>query len=151
MQYLTFRLNEVEYAVDVRIVDTVVEDGATTAVPSPVDYMKGVMDLRGQVIPVIDLRKKFHISDSAESVRASVIVIRVDAEDGRGLTVGALVDEVSAVVELDEKHIEAAKNEGGALWKAYVRGVIRFEERMVVIVEADALFSIRDIEALRAA
>ena len=151
MQYLTFRLKAVEYAVDVRIVDTVVEHEATTAVPSPVDYMKGVMNLRGQVIPVIDLGKKFGLPEGEQADHASVIVIRVDAGQGKTLTVGALVDEVSAVVDIEESNIEAARTEGVALWERFVRGVIRFEERMVVIVEAEALFSIKEIESLRVA
>ncbi|HUX42000.1 MAG TPA: chemotaxis protein CheW [Rectinemataceae bacterium] len=151
MQYLTFRLNGVEYAVDVTIVDTVVEDGETTAVPSPVDYMKGVMDLRGQVVPVIDLRKKFGLPEAQDRSRASVIVFTVESGDNRSFTVGALVDEVSAVVTIEEASIEKARSEGVALWERYVRGVVRFEERMVVIVEAEGLFSIREIEALRLA
>ena len=151
MQYLTFRLKAVEYAVDVKIVDTVVEHEETTAVPSPVDYMKGVMNLRGQVIPVIDLARKFGLPEGAHADHASVIVIRVDSAPGKILTVGALVDEVSAVVDIDEANIEAARTEGVALWERFVRGVIRFEERMVIIVEAEALFSIKEIEALRVA
>ena len=151
MQYLTFRLKAVEYAVDVKIVDTVVEHEETTAVPSPVNYMKGVMNLRGQVIPVIDLGKKFGLPEGSHADHASVIVIRVDAGESKTLTIGALVDEVSAVVDIDEANIEEARAEGVALWERFVRGVIRFEERMVIIVEAEALFSIKEIAALRVA
>ncbi|HUX39448.1 MAG TPA: chemotaxis protein CheW [Rectinemataceae bacterium] len=119
MQYLSFRLNGVRYAVDVTIVETVVEDNETTAVPSPVEYMKGVMDLRDQVIPVINLRKKFGLEDSLGKHRASIIVARVDGGGGKTLMVGALVDEVSAVVDIDETSIEAARSEGAALWERY--------------------------------
>lgn len=151
MQYLTFRLNDVEYAVDVAIIEAVVEHSVTTAVPTPVQYMKGVMDLRGEVIPVIDLRKKFGLPEAADSSRASVIVFTVDAGKKGSLTVGALVDEVSAVVAIEESSVERARSEGVALWERYVRGVVRLEDRMVVIVEAEGLFSIQEIEALRAA
>jgi purine-binding chemotaxis protein CheW len=151
MQYLTFRLNGVEFAVDVRIVETVVEDCVVTAVPSPVDYMKGVMDLRGRVIPVIDLRRKFGLPGSGNTGRASIIVFTAEVDGKKQLTVGALVDEVSEVVTIDETGIEAARTEGAALWERYVRGVVRFGERMVVIIGVDGLFSIREIEAIRAA
>ena len=151
MQYLTFRLNGVEYAVDVTIVETVVEDNETTAVPSPVEYMKGVMDLRGQVVPVIDLRRKFGLEGDRGGLRASIIVIRVEGGGDKTLMVGTLVDEVSAVVEIEESAIEAAQTEGSALWERYVRGIVRLDERMVIIVEADGLFSLREIEGLRAA
>jgi purine-binding chemotaxis protein CheW len=151
MQYLTFRLNGVEYAVDVRIVETVVERADTTAVPSPVEYMRGVMDLRGRVVPVIDLRRKFGLPESEDSSRSSIIVFMVEDEDRKTLTVGALVDEVSEVVTIEEGSIDSARAEGVALWERYVRGVVRFEGRMIVIIGADGLFSIREIEALRAA
>ncbi|MGO8695654.1 MAG: chemotaxis protein CheW [Rectinemataceae bacterium] len=151
MQYLTFRLNGVEYAVDVNIVETVVECGATTAVPSPVQYMKGVMELRGRIVPVIDLRKKFGLPASQDAGEASIIVFTVEAGDKHRLTVGAQVDEVSAVVTIDETGIEAARAEGASLWERYVRGVVRFEGHMIVIIGAEGLFSIQEIEALRAA
>jgi purine-binding chemotaxis protein CheW len=151
MQYLTFRLNGVEYAVDVKIVETVVEHTATTEVPSPVEYMRGVMDLRGRVVPVIDLRRKFGMPESEDPSRSSIMVFMVEAEDKRPLTIGALVDEVSEVVTIEEGSVESARDEGVALWERYVRGVIRFEERMIVVIGADGLFSIREIEALRAA
>jgi purine-binding chemotaxis protein CheW len=151
MQYLTFRLNGVEYAVDVRIVETVVEHTATTAVPTPVEYMKGVMDLRGRVIPVIDLRHKFGLPELEDLSRSSIIVFTVETEGKKTLTVGALVDEVSEVVTIEEGSVESARAEGVALWERYVRGVVRFEGRMVVIIGADGLFSIREIEALSAA
>jgi purine-binding chemotaxis protein CheW len=151
MQYLTFRLNGVEYAVDVKIVETVVANSATTAVPTPVEYMKGVMDLRGRVVPVIDLRRKFGLPESEDTSRASIIVFMVEADGKKMLTVGALVDEVSEVVTIEENSVEAARNEGVALWERYVRGVVRFEERMIVIIEVDGLLSLREIEALCAA
>lgn len=151
MQYLTFNLNSVEYAVDVTIVDSIVEDGVTTAVPSPLGYVKGVMDLRGQVIPVVDLRKKLGLPAAAVDTSANVIVISVEADAGRAFKVGALVDEVSAVIELDEAGIERARADGVPLWERYVRGVVRNDGRMTVIVAAEALFSLQEIESLRAA
>jgi purine-binding chemotaxis protein CheW len=151
MQYLTFHLNGVGYAVDVKIVETVVEYDEITMVPTPVEYIKGVMNLRGRVIPVIDLRRKFGMPESEDASRSSIIVFMVETGDARSLTVGALVDEVSEVVTIEDGDVEAARVEGGALWERYVRGIVRFEDRMVVIIEADGLFSIREIEALRAA
>ncbi len=151
MQYLTFRLNGVGYAVDVKIVETVVEHSDITSVPTPVEYMKGVMELRGSVIPVIDLRRKFGMPESEDASRASIIVFIVEAGDARSLTIGALVDEVSEVVTIEDRDVETAGVEGLALWERYVRGIVRLEGRMVVIIEAEGLFSMSEIEAMRAA
>lgn len=151
MQYLTFRLNGVEYAIDVRIVETIVEDGATTAVPTPIEYMLGVMDLRGQVIPVIDLRRKFGLPATEGRVGANIIVFAVADAAGANATIGALVDEVSEVVNIEDADIGAGRIEGIALWEGYVRGIVRLEGRMVVVVAADSLFSLREIEAMHTA
>lgn len=136
---------------DVNIVDTVVESCATMPVPTPVEYMKGIMDLRGRVVPVIDLRKKFGLPRSEDANLGCVIVFTVDDGGERSLTVGALVDEVSEVLSIGEASLEAARVDGTDLWEKYVSGIVRFEERMIVIIQADGLFSIREIEALRAA
>jgi len=151
MQYLTFRLNGVEYAVDVKIVETVVEYRATMTVPTPVEYMKGVMDLRGRIIPVIDLRRKFGLPEASDTSQACVIVISIETAEKKQFAVGVLVDEVSEVVTIEEDSVEAAKMEGVALWERYVRGVIRLDGRMIVIIEVEGLFSIREIDALGAA
>jgi purine-binding chemotaxis protein CheW len=151
MQYLTFRLKGVEYAVDVNIVETVVEYSFTIAVPSPVEYMRGVMDLRGRVIPLIDLRRKFGLAASEDTSLSCVIVISVDDGKGGQLSVGALVDEVSEVVTFEDGSVEAARSDGVSLWERYVSGIVRLEGRMIVVIEVEGLFSAREIEALHAA
>lgn len=155
MQYLTFMLGEVTYAVDVRIVETVVQYGGVTAVPTPLAYMLGVMDLRGDVIPLIDLRKKFGLGASGEHSGKSVIVFSVGEEqagsNGRQLTVGAIVDGVSEVLSVDEAHLDRSKDEGEALWERYVDGVVRYEGGLLVILRPEGLFSLEEINSLRAA
>jgi purine-binding chemotaxis protein CheW len=152
MQYLTFRMDGVEYAVDVRIVETVVEHGEIMSVPTPLKYMKGAMDLRGRVIPVVDLRKKFDLPDRADARGGIVVVFAAGSGGGgAGLTVGALVDEVSEVLDIDEGRVESARGEALALWERYVRGVIRLEGRMIVVIEPEGLFSIGEIAEMKIA
>jgi purine-binding chemotaxis protein CheW len=145
MQYLTFRMDGVEYAVDVRIVETVVEHGDIMSVPTPLKYMKGAMDLRGRIIPVVDLRKKFGLPELEDPDGGIVVVIST------GLTVGALVDAVSEVMDIDEGRVESARGEAGALWERYVRGVIRIDGRMIVVIEPEGLFSIGEIAEMKIA
>jgi purine-binding chemotaxis protein CheW len=149
MQYLTFRLNSVEYAVEVTAIETVLELGPIMAVPSPIDYLKGVMDLRGKAVPVIDLRKKLGLPGTDAVRGASIIVISVDEGDSGSISVGALVDEVEEVVTLEEAGILAAREEGNSLWEDYVRGIVRCDGRMVIVISVDGLFSMREIEGLR--
>jgi purine-binding chemotaxis protein CheW len=151
MQYLTFRLGGVEYAVDVTAIETVVELGPIVPVPSPIEYMRGVMDLRGLPIPIIDLRLKLGLPRGEDDRRSNIIVIALGDDRSSRLSVGTLVDEVSEVITLDESGIEAARGEAGSVWKDYVRGVLRFEGRMIVVISVDGLFSIGEIEGFRAA
>jgi len=151
MQYLTFRMNGVEYAVDVGIVETVVEHGQIMPVPTPLKYLKGAMDLRGRVIPVIDLRRKFGLPDREDASGGIVVVFAVGQDARTASTIGALVDEVSEVMTIDEARLEAAKSEDIALWEEYVRGIVRFEERMIVVIKPEGLFSIKEIEEMRVA
>jgi purine-binding chemotaxis protein CheW len=155
MQYLTFRLTDVTYAVDVRIVEAVVEYGGATAVPTLLPYMRGVMDLRGRAVPLIDLRRKFGLVADGELVGTSVIVFNVSRDETglpeRGLTVGAIVDEVSEVVTLDEGSIDTATDQSVMLWERYVDGIAHREAGMVVILRPEALFSLEEIKSFQVA
>jgi purine-binding chemotaxis protein CheW len=150
MQYLTFSLAGVEYAVDVSIVETVVEYAPLTSVPSPLEYMRGVMDLRGQVIPVIDLRKKFGMPGRESDEGTSVVVITVRSDEALVL-IGAIVDAVSEVVNIAEGSLESSSGQEGALWERYVKGIIRQEGKMLVIIEPEGMFSFEEFSSLSAA
>ncbi len=154
MQYLTFHLKEVNYAVDVQIIETVVPYSGATAIPSPLAYVRGVMDLRGQVIPLIDLRQKFGLEATDATEGASVIVFGVSGVDSgqeRKHIVGAIVDGVSEVLTIDEGTVQSAKGEGRTLWEAYVLGVVRQETGMVVVLRPEGLFSLEEIASLQRA
>jgi purine-binding chemotaxis protein CheW len=153
MQYLTFRMNDVEYAVDVRIIETVVEYSGATPIPSPLSYLRGVFDLRGQVTPLVDLRKKLGLPARADDEGTNVIVFAVP-DGGAGdtrLTIGALVDGVSEVLTIADEDIDRSKSDGARLWERYVRGVVRHEGRMIVLLAAEGLFSVEELESIRAA
>ncbi len=152
MQYLTFRMSGVEYAVDVCIVETVVERGEIMHVPTPLDYLRGAMDLRGSVIPVIDLSRKFKIAEGSSGAAGGIVVVFCVESGAAGpRRIGALVDEVSEVLSVDERAIETARSEEVSLWEEYVRGVIRVGGRMIVVVEPEGMFSIRELEEMKIA
>jgi purine-binding chemotaxis protein CheW len=112
--------------------------------------MKGAMDLRGRVIPVVDLRKKFDLPEREGSDEGIVVVFTAGAERA-SITVGALVDSVSEVMTIDEGSVEEARGEVVALWERYVRGIVRVDDRMIVIIEPEGLFSIGEIGQMRVA
>jgi purine-binding chemotaxis protein CheW len=148
MQYLTFFLDGIEFAVDVGVVETVVEFAGTTPVPTSLEYVRGVMDLRGRTVAVVDLRRKFGLSEGEPPPGACVIVLALSQKDGGGETVGALVDGVSEVVALDDLHPEQDSEIRSELWRRYVRGIARVEGRMIVLIDSRGLFSLEELASV---
>lgn len=148
MQYLAFYLNDVEYAVDVRIVRSVVEYAGETAVPSALPYLRGVMDLRGDSVPLLDLRKKLCLPARETDHGACVLVFSREGDrDDR--QIGALVDGVSGVVELPEDEDVRDSHTELGLWERFVKGISRLDGRTVVRISPEGLFSEQDLELAR--
>ncbi len=107
-QYLTFKLGEEVYAVDISKVREVLDFTTVTKVPRTPDFMRGVINLRGSVVPVVDLRLKFGMQGTENTVNTCIIImeVRVDSET---TILGALADSVQEVIDLDTEHIEPAR------------------------------------------
>ena len=144
MQYLAFKLDGVEYAVDVRIVQNVVEYAGETAVPSRLPYFRGVMDLRGESVPILDLRAKLGLRAGELGSDACVLVFTLPGAGERAL-VGALVDGVSGVVDLEETTDSDADDAVHGVWEPFVLGISRLDGRAIVRMSPDGLFSSRKI------
>lgn len=152
MRCLTFKMNGVEYAADVGFVDSVVENRALTAIPSPLDYLGGVMDLRGKAVPVIDLRKKLNLREAASPGSAlMIIVFSLEREGSAPTVVGAIVDEVSEVITIPDDGLEARDGGLSELWEKFVTGIARIDGRLVVVMDVAAMFSKSELEAFKAA
>jgi purine-binding chemotaxis protein CheW len=144
MKCLTFLLRGVEFAVSVEAVQGVVEYSGATAVPSPLDCLIGVVDLRGEVLPVIDLGMRLGLGRAAGGGRPAVVLLAA----GIGSAVmGALVDEVREVVAFpwDRPEEGGAASELGALLESFVTGVARHEGRLIVMLDAARLFSVEEL------
>ena len=153
MKFLTFKLGMVEYAVDVGIVESVVEYGGSIQVPSPLPYMLGVMDLRGQSIPIVGLGRKLGLQPLEGTIKGSVIIfaMRPYEMESKAVIVGALVDEVCEVLTIDMGGLEGAHGEGAALWEPFVLGVAHHEGRMIVVIKPEGLFSLTELGSMAAA
>jgi purine-binding chemotaxis protein CheW len=148
MQYLTFFIEGIEFAVDVGVVETVVEYTGTTPVPTALEYVRGVMDLRGRTVAVVDLRRKFGFSAGDPPPGACVIVLSLSLTHESGETVGALVDGVSEVVAIDEVRAEQEAGSRSELWRRFVRGIARVDGRMVVLIDSRGLFSLEELASV---
>lgn len=139
-QYLTFMLGEEVFAVDVARVREILELTTITQVPQVPSYMRGVINLRGSVVPVIDMRLKFGMSETERTVNTCIIVVEVQME-GETIVLGALADNVQEVIELERSLIEPAPHIGTHLNTDFIKGMGKHDEGFVMILDIDRIFS----------
>ena len=146
-QYLTFTLGDEHFALDVANVREILEFTSVTKVPQTPDFMRGVINLRGSVVPVMDMRLKFGMSITEKAVDTCVIVVEVNLE-GETTVLGALVDSVQEVFELEPDQIEPAPRIGTKLRTEFIRGMGKRDDQFIIILDIDKVFSSEELAIL---
>lgn len=139
-QYLTFLLSSEEYAVDVLSVKEIIEYGDVTKVPGTPFHVRGVINLRGSVVPVVDLRQKFGMSATERTVNTCIVIAEVAIEGERTL-LGALADSVQEVIDLEPGQIEPPPRIGASVRTEFIRGMGKRDAGFVIILDVDRVFS----------
>ena len=139
-QYLTFMLDGEEYGNEILRVQGIQGWGSVTPIPNTPDYVLGVMNLRGAVVPVVDLRKRFKLEDIPVSATTVVIVVKVMFEK-RERTVGIVVDAVSEVYNVAGEEMQPPPDFGAAIDTTYIKGLSTVDEKMVILLEIDHLIN----------
>lgn len=147
-QYLTFMLADEVFAVDVARVREILEITNITKVPQTPEFMRGVINLRGSVVPVIDMRLKFGMTETERTVNTCIIVVEVEME-GETIVLGSLADSVQEVIEMEPDQIEPAPHIGTHLNTDFIRGMGKHDGHFVMILEIDQVFSSGDLDAVR--
>jgi purine-binding chemotaxis protein CheW len=147
-QYLTFQLEDEVFALDVSHVREILEFTSVTKVPRTPDYMRGVINLRGSVVPVLDMRLKFGLTLTEKTVNTCVIVVEVDF-DGERTIIGALVDSVQEVFELEPGQIEPAPKIGMRLDTDFIKGMGKKDDSFIIILDIDQVFSSEELAVAR--
>jgi purine-binding chemotaxis protein CheW len=148
-QYLTFTLDNEQYAIGVAKVREVLEHTKITKLPRTAVFMKGIINLRGAGVPVIDLRLKFGLPETPITKNTSIIVMEVESQDG-AVVVGALADAVHEVVDIDEKSIEPAPRFGTRLAAEFIKGVGKKDDLFIIILDIDRIFNAEEISVISA-
>ncbi|SNB44789.1 chemotaxis protein CheW [Geobacter sp. DSM 9736] len=143
-QYLTFLLDGEIFALDISQVREVLDFSAVTKVPQTPDFMRGVINLRGNVVPVVDMRLKFGMETAERTVNTCIIIVEV-AVDGETTILGAMADSVQEVLELESAQIEPPPRIGTRLNTEFLRGMGKKEDRFVMILDIDKVFSSEDL------
>lgn len=139
-QYLTFSLVDEIFAVDVAKVREILEFSTITRVPQTPEFMRGVINLRGSVVPVMDMRLKFGMAGTERTVNTCIIVVEVASGDDT-LVLGMLADSVQEVFELEPENIEPAPRIGTKLDTTFIRGMGKHGEQFIIILDIDRVFS----------
>lgn len=148
MQYLTFKLGDEVFALDISKVREVLDFTTVTGVPRTPDFMRGVINLRGSVVPVVDLRLKFGMTRTENSVNTCIIITEVTL-DGDTTVLGALADSVQEVLDLDPGSIAPAPRIGTKLRTEFIKGMGKRDDRFVIILDIDRIFSQDDLSLVQ--
>lgn len=139
-QYLTFELQEEVFALDISKVREVLDYTRVTKVPDTPEFMLGVINLRGSVVPVVDMRLKFGMSKTEKTLNTCIIIVEVEL-DGETTILGALADSVEEVMELDPDRIEPPPRIGTRLKTKFLKGMGKRDEHFIIILDIDKIFS----------
>lgn len=148
VQYLTFKLDEEIFAININKIREVIELITVTKVPRTPDFMCGVINLRGGVVPVIDLRIKFGIEIAERTVDTCIIIVEVTLE-GEMTLIGALVDSVQEVSEFESSQIEPAPRIGTRLNTEFIEGMGKRDDEFIMILDMDRVFSSEELSAMQ--
>lgn len=144
--YLVFSLEKDLFSVNVFQVSEILEVPEITKVPQSPEYMLGVVNVRGTVLPLVDTRKKFGFKSKEIDLDSSIIVLEIMLNSGEKVSVGALVDKVVDVLEVNTKDIQAAPTMGIKYKPEFIKGMLRMNEgKLAMILEVDKVFSTEDL------
>ena len=147
-QYLAFLLGDEVFSLEISKVREVLDYMVITRVPRMPEYLQGVINLRGSVVPVVDLRRKFGMPAADVTVSTGIIVVEATVNDEPAV-MGLLADSVQEVLELDQESIKPAPRIGTKLDTGFIRGMGRQNDRFNIILDIDRVFSSDEIDLVQ--
>ncbi len=136
VQLVTFRLGNEEFALDILKVQEINRIVEITKVPKAPDFVEGVINLRGRVIPIADIRKKFHLKTKEVTKETRIIVVNI-----MNKTIGLIVDSVSEVLRIDSSTIQPPPPLIAGLDSDYIEGVGKLDDRLIILLDIDKIFT----------
>ena len=145
-QIVSFRLAREEYGLDIMGVQEIILMGAITEIPEVPDYIRGLINLRGKVIPIVDLRSRFSLEATEPTEHTRIIVV-----NAAGTTLGIIVDAVNEVLRIDAKQIEPPPSGLVGVEHAYIKGLVKMEEKIMILLNVENVLSQDDRSQLSSA
>ncbi|MGD7034010.1 chemotaxis protein CheW [Methylotuvimicrobium buryatense] len=150
-QYLTFMIAGDTFAMGILAIKEIIQYGQLTEIPRMPAFIRGVINLRGAVVPVIDLNARFNMPEARVSRRSCIIIVEIHTEEGEKQDIGVMVDAVNEVLEILPADIEPAPSFGANIRSDFIGGMGKIKGRFVIILNIDqvlSLFEIADITSV---
>jgi len=147
LQYLTFTLGDEVFAMDIRCVREIIQHGSMTMVPLMPDFVRGVINLRGSVVPVIDLQSRFGRARAQIGKKTCIIIFDSVSADEK-VELGLLVDAVSEVIDIAQAHVEPAPQFGSTIRREFIHGMGKVGGEFIVILAPDRALDITEMAEL---
>jgi len=142
--YLTFLLGKDLFGVQVSEIREVIEYKQVFKIPRVPEYLKGVINLRGEVVPIIDLHSRFYNTISIVTGTTSIVVVEMN-DDGHKIPIGVMIDSVKAVTELYENKIESVPEIGSRIRSDFVEGIGKLEDQFVILLKVQNILNIEEL------
>jgi len=149
-KYLTFKLAAEEYGLEILKVQEIIQMQAITRIPRTPEFVRGVINLRGKVIPVVDLRRKFSIDSIEDTERTCIIVVQIRSHD-HVLIMGVIIDEVREVLDIPEASIEDAPAFGSSIDTEFILGMGKIGQTVKILLDIDKVLSVQELQHLQTA
>jgi len=146
-QYLTFLLGSEMFAIDILGIKEIIEYGNLTSVPMMPTFIRGVINLRGAVVPVVDLSARFGRAATEVTRRSCIVIIEAESEDEKH-DIGVVVDAVSEVLEIPEAEIEPAPSFGAKVRADFISGMGKVKDKFVIILDTSRVLSVDELAML---
>lgn len=146
VQFLSFALGDEEYGVDILCVQEIRSWEPVSRIPNVPSYEKGVVNLRGAIVPIVDLRERFGLGHLEYTPLTVVVVLQVQNDNGKTRVMGVVVDSVSDVIDVDKKTIQSAPDFGTKVSTEFINGLASVNERMVMLLDVDKLLKLEGLD-----
>lgn len=148
-KYLTFRLADEEYGLQILKVQEIIQMQSVTRVPRTPEYIRGVINLRGKVIPVIELRKKFNLPSLKDTEKTCIIVVQIAASNENTIVMGIIIDEVREVLDIKAENIEETPSFGASINTDFILGMGKTNSSVKILLDIDKVLSVQEMAELQ--